>query len=119
MKTELIEKVVPFIKVILMNTTKEKKIYGIELVNLINSRVLIDKPISAIDLRTCINYMRAKLNLPIIAGSNGYYMSEDKEEIYSQIKSLEGRINKLNEAKSGLEFILRKKVKEDLLNKYV
>jgi len=53
-------------------------------------------------LRKCCNYIRTNALLPLIATSNGYYVSSDKEEIRKQIKSLIERANSIMNCAKGL-----------------
>ena len=54
-------------------------------------------------LRKCVNYIRSNGLLPLIATSNGYYVSYDKDEIKTQIKSLHQRASSIHKCAKGLE----------------
>lgn len=103
---EIYKQAMPFVRIVLLMTDRTKPIYGQEIVDMINNKIHLDRTFTQVDLRKTINYMRKHSQLPIIAGAKGYYVSFEKEDIYSQIKSLEGRINSLNEAKQGLQSLL-------------
>jgi hypothetical protein len=53
-------------------------------------------------LRKCVNFIRANGLIPLIATSNGYYVSTNKEEILGQIESLKQRANSMLNGASGL-----------------
>ena len=59
-------------------------------------------------LRKCVNHMRTNAIMPLIATKNGYYVSYDSDEIYSQIQSLEERANSINRCVGGLWAIMNK-----------
>ena len=54
-------------------------------------------------LRKICNFIRANGHLPLIATSNGYYVSNDKKEIEKQIKSLRERCSAIERCAAGLE----------------
>lgn len=54
-------------------------------------------------LRKCCNYIRSHGLLPLIATSNGYFVSHDKSVIESQIKSLTERANSIKRCAVGLQ----------------
>jgi len=58
-------------------------------------------------LRKCCNYIRTNALLPLIATSNGYFVSKDPVIISSQIKSLRQRATSINSCADGLEKFLR------------
>ena len=60
------------------------------------------KYFSGAKLRKCVNYIRSKGLLPIIATNKGYYTSTDKK----QIKSLEERANSIRKCAQGLKKFL-------------
>lgn len=57
-------------------------------------------------LRKMCNYIRTNGLLPLIATSNGYYVSYDKKEIEAQISSLMARSNSIKRCADGLQKIL-------------
>lgn len=64
---------------------------------------MILKPVR---LRKFVNYIRKNSLLPIIATSNGYFLSEDPAVIESQIKSLNQRAKSIRDAAEGLKHYL-------------
>ena len=67
---------------------------------------MILKPVR---LRKYINYIRKNSLMPIMATSNGYFLSENEEMIRSQIKSLNERAKSIRDAAKGLENYLNVK----------
>jgi hypothetical protein len=57
-------------------------------------------------LRKLVNHIRVKGILPIIATSQGYYVSYDKQEILDQINSLTQRANSIIKSADGLRNFL-------------
>lgn len=57
-------------------------------------------------LRKCCNYIRSNSIIPLIATSEGYYVSWNKEEIEYQIKSLRQRAQSIINCADGLSVIL-------------
>jgi hypothetical protein len=57
-------------------------------------------------LRKLVNHIRVKGMLPIIATSQGYYVSYDKQEILDQINSLTQRANSIMKSADGLRNFL-------------
>lgn len=58
-------------------------------------------------LRKIVNHIRSYGMLPLIATSNGYYVSYDTEEIQNQITSLYERANSITNCAIGLEEFLK------------
>ncbi|MCP3682096.1 MAG: hypothetical protein GY861_05335, partial [bacterium] len=70
--------------------------------NFINQKELkigFDQP----RLRKIVNYIRTNALLPLIATSNGYYVSEDTDEIKKQVESLEQRSRQIQRSADGLK----------------
>lgn len=59
--------------------------------------------LNAVRLRKLVNYIRSNSLLPLIATSKGYYVSNNKKVIESQIKSLEQRANSILNCSNGLK----------------
>lgn len=78
-----------------------------ELVEKINFELAGHYRITAISLRKWCNYMRSTGTLPILASSQGYILSTDKQMIRDQIRSLNERANSILSAAKGLEIFLR------------
>lgn len=57
-------------------------------------------------LRRCANYIRSNSMLPLIATSEGYFVSEDRTEIERQIKSLYERASAIKSCADGLKAFL-------------
>ena len=58
---------------------------------------------TGVKLRKWVNYFRTTGAMPIIATSNGYFISKDQEVIKSQIKSLEERASSVKKCANGLK----------------
>lgn len=78
-----------------------------DLINdLVTTKVVFFTTLPVMDgvrLRKIVNYMRKNAMAPIIATSNGYYVSNDVEEIEKQITSMKERANGILDAAKGLE----------------
>jgi len=57
-------------------------------------------------LRKCVNYIRSKGMIPLIATSDGYYTSWDKADIQKQIQSLHERASSILTCAEGLKLFL-------------
>jgi len=53
-------------------------------------------------LRKIVNHIRQNAILPVIATSKGYYTADCAEDVLSQIRSLQDRIDAIEAAKNGL-----------------
>jgi hypothetical protein len=71
-------------------------------------KIGIDLTMTEPRLRKCCNYIRSNSIIPLIATSKGYFVSQDKDIIASQIKSLRERANSINNCANGLETFLNK-----------
>jgi hypothetical protein len=93
---------------ILMKLKKNKPMKSVEIVERINKQFYktSDVKFTGVKLRKFCNYIRSKSLLPIIATSNGYYISYDKNEIALQIESLEQRSEAILNSVNGLKFYL-------------
>lgn len=70
-------------------------------------KVYLDKEQSNVSfseprLRKIVNYIRVNGLLPLIATSNGYYVTDDKVEIERQIQSLKERARSIDRCADGL-----------------
>ena len=92
----------------LRTKTKENTIKAPEIVKAMN--VFAEKngliKITEPRLRKLFNHIRMKGILPIIATSQGYYVSYDKQEITDQINSLTQRANSILKSADGLRNFL-------------
>lgn len=61
---------------------------------------------SGVRLRKFVSHIRVNALLPIISTSQGYFVSNDKEEIKKQIISLEQRSRQIAKAAEGLKKLL-------------
>lgn len=59
--------------------------------------------VNGVRLRKMVSYIRSKGLLPVIATSNGYFVSYDKKVIESQILSLEQRARSIQASADGLK----------------
>lgn len=96
----------------LKNRTKENPIKAPEIVVQMNKYAERHGLCKMTDarLRKCINYIRSKSMLPVIATSKGYFCSYDEKDLSEQIISLTQRANSIMDCVFGLEQILNKKV---------
>ncbi len=92
----------------LRSKTKDNTIKAPEIVKAMN--IFADKNgllrITEPRLRKLVNHIRVKGMLPIIATSQGYYVSYDKQEILDQINSLTQRANSIIKSADGLRNFL-------------
>lgn len=88
--------------------TKENPIKAPVIVKRYNEKV-VGKGIKLTEprLRKICNHIRSYGLLPLIATSNGYYVSYDKEEIINQITSLHERANSIINCAIGLEAFIK------------
>ena len=59
--------------------------------------------VNGVLLRKFVNYFRSNGILPLVATSEGYLLTWNKEQIEQQIKSLEQRANSIMKAANGLK----------------
>lgn len=83
---------------------KDKPIKAPIIVAKINEAYKVD--LTEPRLRKLINHIRVNSLLPIIATSNGYFVSTDRQEIEKQIRSLEERARSIQKSADGLKKIL-------------
>ena len=69
--------------------------------------------ITEVRLRKFVNYIRANGKLPLIATPKGYYISDDKNELRMQVKSLQERAKSILNAADGLEIFIFSNEKAD------
>lgn len=104
---ELTEKellIVPYVVIELSKYTKSNPVKSFLVVERFNVSIesLNIEKLTPRRLRKICNYIRCNGLLPLIATSNGYYVSNDEGEIKKQIKSLIERSNSIRECASGL-----------------
>ena len=100
--TEIESKLLPLIIAGFKKYTKQNPIKEPDIVKRFNEKNYEYK-LSGVRLRKLVNYIRSNGLLPLIATSKGYYVSYEKEEILSQIKSLRERASSINKCADGLE----------------
>ena len=103
------KKLVPILIKGFSTKTKDNPIKAPEIVQAINAKRLsfgLKSNFSEVRLRKIVNFIRAEGILPLIATSNGYYCSKDKEEIKSQIESLTQRADAIMSSANGLNKFL-------------
>jgi len=102
-------KIIPYLVNGFKTHNESSPITSSQIVSLCNSffeQKGMDLRISEPKLRKCCNYIRSNGILPLIATSNGYFVSTDKEMIKSQIESLKQRANSMINCAAGLEKFL-------------
>jgi len=106
--TEDEKKLVPVIIKGLSTKTKDNPIKGVDIVNAINEKrdkygvKLFSEP----RLRKIISFIRTEAILPVIGTSNGYYVTNDRTELQSQIDSLTQRAEAIMTSANGLKKFL-------------
>lgn len=108
---EELSKVVPILEKLLLSTNESAKLYSTDIVR--NMIVLlafqkINYNFTQVTLRKMINYLRSTGRLPIMATSQGYWVSYKLEDMTAQIESLESRANSIMLASYGLRNIIKK-----------
>lgn len=95
------KKLIPIlIKGLANKDSKDKAMIGKEICRIITLKY---SKLTEPRLRKITNFLRSEKILPVIATSNGYYVSYDKKEIKKQINSLEQRIEAMQTAVNGLK----------------
>ena len=88
--------------------SKENPIKEPDIIHAFNSKSFILKAgrkqphLSGARLRKLVNHIRTNGMLPLIATSQGYYVSHDKEDIENQINSLRQRARSINACADGM-----------------
>lgn len=72
-----------------------------------NPNYTMKKKLSGARLRKLCNFIRSNSIAPLIATSNGYYISYDKTEIENEIKSMTERASAIMNASNGLQIFLK------------
>ncbi len=99
-------KLVPILIKGFSTKTKETAIKAPDIVDAINSQAAkfgLKNKFSEVRLRKIVNFIRSEGILPLMATSNGYYCTEDREEIRSQIESLTQRAEAIMVSANGLK----------------
>ena len=84
----------------------DKPTKSCDIVSLINSQQEIIK-LNGVRLRKYTNYIRKNSILPIIATSNGYFVSYNTDIIKKQILSLHERANSIKDCANGIEYFVK------------
>ena len=100
------KKLVPIIiKGLSQRTRKDLAITGSLICKRINATY--GTKLSGPRLRKITNFLRSEGILPVIATSNGYYVSYDEKEIRTQIESLSQRRDAIDTAINGLKKFIK------------
>ena len=91
----------PAIKNLLLKATKNKTIYGAEIVQYCNDNLELESKLSEPKLRYLINVLRQQ-EVPVLSSTSGYWISYNKTEILETIVSLNSRITSIKSAIGGL-----------------
>ena len=78
-----------------------------EIIKILNDKPYTKVKVTGVRLRKMCNFIRSKGMLPLIATSNGYFCSNDKNEIQKQITSLNERADAIRNSAKGLEIFLK------------
>lgn len=102
--------IVPVLILGFQNRTKENPIKAPNVVIKVNEylrannyKIKLTEP----RLRKIVNHIRTNALLPLIATSNGYYVSNDRQEILNQIESLEQKANSIARCALGLKKFIK------------
>jgi len=99
-------KLVPILIKGFSTKTKETAVKAPEIVEAINKQADkfgLKNKFSEVRLRKIVNFIRSEGILPLMATSNGYYCTDDREEIRSQIDSLTQRAEAIMVSANGLK----------------
>jgi len=97
--------IIPLVIKAFSKYTKENPIKAPEIVatfNLNKEKINYPRKLSEPKLRKMCNYIRSNGLLPLIATSQGYYVSYDQKEVNDMIKSLRERAASINRSADGL-----------------
>ena len=100
-------KVLPSLMTLLSAHTKDNPIKAPSIVEKIRS---FGFTFNGVKLRKICNHIRSQSLLPLIATSDGYYVSGDKKDIERQIKSLEDRARAILFGANGLRQYIAKNI---------
>ena len=104
--TEEEMKVLPLLVNGFKNRTKANPIKAPEIVRAMNDYMNGSYRMTEVKLRKFCNYIRSNGLIPLIATSEGYYCSNDREEIQKQITSLEERARSIQRCADGMKLLL-------------
>ena len=107
-KTDDYEYAIPMIIKILQRTSEESPLLSDRIILFMNNKqteIGMKNKMNPPRLRKIVNYIRTNGIIPVISGSNGYYVSYDQEVIDNMVLSLESRIIAMQHAVVGLQNI--------------
>jgi len=87
--------------------TKSNPIKAPDIIAKFNNSQMFHVKLTEPRLRKIVNYIRTKSIIPLIATSNGYYVTYDSDEIISQIESLKERARSINQCAEGLKNFIK------------
>jgi hypothetical protein len=98
----------PYVKDALIRCTEAQNSGHVcELISMLYHKVNGEPLIfNGVRLRKYVSYIRVNGLLPVIATSQGYFVTEDKEEIEKQVKSLYERASQIKNAAIGMQKFL-------------
>lgn len=111
LNNEELTKVVPILEKLLLSTNEGAKLYSTDIVRNMIVLLQIQKVtynFTAVSLRRMINYLRSTGRLPIMATSQGYWVTWKVDDLMAQVESLESRANSIMLASYGLRNIVKK-----------
>lgn len=97
--------IIPIVIKAFSKYTKQNPIKAPEIVatfNLNREKIGYQKKLTEPKLRKICNHIRSNGLLPLIATSQGYYVSFDQKEVSDMIRSLRERANAINRSADGL-----------------
>ena len=97
--------IIPIVIKAFSKYTKENPIKAPEIVatfNLNREKINYSKKLTEPKLRKICNFIRSNGLLPLIATSQGYYVSYDQKEVNDMIRSLRERAASINRSADGL-----------------
>lgn len=89
---------------------KDNPIKAPEIVKAINEKLNTKTKFTEVKLRKMCNFIRTQGMLPLIATSDGYYCSYDRDEIEKQIRSLNERASAILASANGLSKFIKPKI---------
>ena len=104
------KRLVPILIKGLSNKEKSNPVTGKQIcarINAFKDTYGLKRPFTEPRLRKICNFIRVKGILPLIATSNGYYVSYDQKEIEAQIESLNERAAAIQASAEGLRKFMR------------
>lgn len=90
--------------------TKLNPVKAPEIIKQINAnkdKYGLKKNFTEVRLRKLCNFLRTRSVIPLIATSDGYYVSYDREEIQKQVNSLTERADAIMRSADGLKEFLK------------